>query len=104
MLTSRMNTTQIFLFFGVWAVVTALVFWVIGKYRTERSSLVGGAVFLLLTVFGTLTIHSFFGNALSCQAVHCASDKSLVDTALQFVLITWGAIGGALLAKTIEHA
>lgn len=98
-----MNTTQIFFSFGAWFLVTATIFGLARKFRTERSSLYAGAAFLVFTLVGLLVTQTFFASALQCQAQHCMKSKIQVDTFLQFLLITWGALAGSLLAKTIEN-
>ena len=62
-----------------------------------------GAAFLLLAVAGMLTVQAVFVKELQCQVANCMSAKAMVDTFTQFLLITWGALAGTLLAKTIEN-
>jgi hypothetical protein len=98
-----MTTTQIFISFASWAIATFIVFAIARKHRTERSSLYAGMAFLLLTIAGLLTVQTAFASALQCQSPNCMASKAMVDTFTQFLLITWGALAGSLLAKTIEN-
>lgn len=97
-----MTTAEIFVALGIWALLTIGVFVAVKRRPCESRSFGAGVAFLILTIIGMLTIHFSYAKALQCQATYCWPDKVLVDTLLQFVLITWGALGGSLLAKTIE--
>ena len=98
-----MTTLEISLSFLAWLVPTVIVFAVAHRYRTERSSFYAGMAFLILTIAGILVVQSVFSTQLSCQQTHCIPAKVMVDTFMQFVLITWGALAGSLLVKVIEN-
>lgn len=99
----NVTTSQIVVSFLAWFIVTGLVIAIARRYRTERSSLYAGMAFLMATLIGVLTIYVVFEQALQCQKPVCWADKARVDTLLQFILITWGALGGSLLAKVVEN-
>lgn len=98
-----MTTLQIVISFLAWLIVTFLIIAIARKYRTERSSFYAGMAFLLATLIGVLAIYVVFEQALQCQTPVCWADKARVDTLLQFILITWGALSGSLLAKVVEN-
>jgi hypothetical protein len=98
-----MTTLQIVVPYVVWVVVTYLIIAVARQFRTERSSLYAGVTFLAAAFTGILSIYHVFELELQCQASTCWADKARADTLIQFVLITWGALAGSLLAKIVEN-
>lgn len=98
-----MTTLQIVVPYVIWVVVTYVIIAVARQFRTERSSLYAGVTFLLAAFTGMLAIYQVFEPELQCQASSCWADKARADTLLQFVLITWGALAGSLLAKILEN-
>lgn len=98
-----MSFIEIAFMFGTWLVVTGGVMAYAKSKRTEKSSFYAGATFILFTLFGLLWTNDHFATALACDLPSCKSTKSLVESYIQFILITWGALGGALMAKAIEN-
>ncbi|MDP1539502.1 MAG: hypothetical protein Q8K94_06365 [Moraxellaceae bacterium] len=98
-----MTITEALIAFGAWLSWTAFILIVGRCLSKKRGWFYAGALALIGAVFGALAIHFFLGQKLQCQDSSCWSDKALVDTLLQFVLITWGAMGGAMIARIVDE-
>jgi ATP/ADP translocase len=94
--------TAILITLGAWVVWTFIII-VVGRSLKKRGWFYAGVLALLGTVLGVSGVYLFFGAALRCQEPSCWGDKAIVDTLLQFVLITWGAMGGASLARAVDE-
>jgi len=97
------STTSIFIALGVWLAWTLFIIFFGRWLSKKRGWFYAGVLALIGAVIGVLAIHMIFGVALQCQAAYCWADKARADTLLQFVLITWGAMGGAILARAVDE-
>jgi hypothetical protein len=88
---------------GVWVVVTIIAFVVIQRYKSERSSLYGGAAFLVGSIAAVVLLPGLLGIQDGCNTNACLENKDMVNALVTFFIISWGAFGANLLSSCISH-
>ncbi len=87
----------------LWTVVTILGFWLITKFKSERTTFVGGGAFLCLGVLVPLLLTAFLNNYLTCSLPTCEVAKIQSQTLIALFGISWASIGANLLASYLSH-
>ncbi|WP_426344995.1 hypothetical protein [Alcaligenes sp. HNGD-HTN06] len=97
-----MFTTPIIIAYIIWFIGTTIIICV-GRFSSKnRGLLYSGGLALLGALAGYFAIHYFFETAFQCQKASCWAEKVSADGLVQFVLLTWGAMGGSIIARAID--
>lgn len=94
---------RIYFAISVWALVTLIAFFVIQKHKSEFTSILAGALFLIGASVATLFLPLFLGIQDSCITYACVKGDNMSHALVTLIIISWGAFGANLLSACISH-
>ncbi|HUX29243.1 MAG TPA: hypothetical protein VMV78_01305 [Thiobacillus sp.] len=86
-----------------WAIITGVAFILIQKFKSERASMIGGAIFLAGAVAAVLLLPVFLGVQAQCTTDQCVQGKEMASALVTLFIISWGAFGANVLSACISH-
>jgi hypothetical protein len=86
-----------------WVIITAISIGLAQKFRSERTTLIAGCLFLCLGVVVPLLLTALFSTHLSCNNAGCDGAKIQAQTIIGFFTVSWAAFGANLLSALISH-
>lgn len=94
---------QIIVALLAWALLTVVALYTIQKFKSERASLIGGAVLIVSAVVVALLLPSLLGVQYPCNDSACYQRTHMATTLVTFYIISWGAIGANLISACVTH-
>lgn len=86
-----------------WGAITIVGFWLISKFKGERTSFVGGCAFLCIGVVVPMLLSAYLNNYLTCAITACETAKIQSQALIGLFSISWASIGANLLAAVLSH-